>query len=107
MCDRLLVAVDSDSMVEAAKGPGRPIIPEKDRLALVNSLGCVDAAFLMYGLGDFTHAAITFGVSKVFKHEGFRRPGRVWGLEGGAELVIVPDVEGLASTTEIIGRIRK
>ena len=108
LCDRLIVAVDSDEMVRAAKGPSRPIIPEKERLELVNSLGCVDAAFIMEHLNDLGRAAGSFGVRKLFKHEGFgadTRINHIHGTEFGAELVIVPDVKGLESTTRIIRRV--
>jgi D-beta-D-heptose 7-phosphate kinase/D-beta-D-heptose 1-phosphate adenosyltransferase len=106
LCDRLIVAVDSDKMVRAAKGASRPIIHERDRLQLVNSLGCVDAAFVMGDLGDLSHATLAFGAKRLFKHEGFMRirSGHIHGAEN-AELVVVPDVEGLESTTAIIGRI--
>jgi len=107
LCDRLIVAVNSDEMVRAVKGPSRPIVPERDRLQLVNSLGCVDSAFIMRSLSDLTTAGNSFGVAKLFKHEGYTKPefGRVYGTECGAELVIVPDVKGLESTTKIIRRV--
>jgi cytidyltransferase-like protein len=109
LCGRLIVAIDSDKMVKEAKGSSRPVIPERERLELVNSLGCVDAAFIIDHLNDLGRAAGSFGVGKLFKHEGFNRVhfGHIYGTEFGAELVIVPDVEGLSSTTEIIGRIRE
>jgi len=105
LCDRLIVAVDSDEMTKAAKGPSRPIIPELDRLRLVNSLGCVDTAFVMREILELEDAANAFRVDKLFKHEGFRRVDKVFGLGGGAELVTVPDVIGLESTTTIIRRV--
>lgn len=107
LCDRLIVAVDSDEMVRTAKGPSRPIVPEGDRLQLVNSLGCVDGAFIMRGLAELARAALAFRVNKLFKHEGFHSLGHVYGLEAGAELVVVPDVEGLESTTAIIRRVKE
>jgi cytidyltransferase-like protein len=107
LCDRLVVAVDSDEMVWAAKGPSRPIIPEIDRLRLLNSLNCVDIAFIMRDLVELEDAAYAFHVDRLFKHQGFRRPERVFGTGSGAELVIVPDVEGLESTTAIIKRVRE
>jgi hypothetical protein len=43
----------------------------------------------------------------LFKHDGYTKPefGRVYGTECGAELVIVPDVAGMESTTKIIRRV--
>jgi D-beta-D-heptose 7-phosphate kinase/D-beta-D-heptose 1-phosphate adenosyltransferase len=42
--DVLVVGVDSDRSVASLKGPGRPIIPEGDRVAQVLSIAGVDAA---------------------------------------------------------------
>jgi D-beta-D-heptose 7-phosphate kinase/D-beta-D-heptose 1-phosphate adenosyltransferase len=105
-CDKLIVGVDSDDMVRRAKGPQRPIIPELERLALINSLGVVDAAFLLRDLSDIAQIARQFAVTKLFKHAGFRALDQVVGLDSGAELVIVPDVVGLVSTSSIVARIR-
>ena len=46
MADRLVVAINSDASTRANKGPGRPVIPQAERLELVRALRCVDAAFL-------------------------------------------------------------
>ncbi len=100
LCDKLIVGVDADAMVRAAKGPARPIIPALERLALINSLHVVDAAFLLDAI------VRQFRVTHVFKHAGFKDLANVAGVTGtGAELVIVPDVDGLVSTTEIVARI--
>jgi rfaE bifunctional protein nucleotidyltransferase chain/domain len=44
--DVLAVAVNSDSSVCALKGPGRPILPESARAALVGALRAVDYVLL-------------------------------------------------------------
>jgi len=44
--DVLVVAVNSDSSVFALKGPGRPILPEAARAALVGALRAVDYVLL-------------------------------------------------------------
>lgn len=107
LCDTLLVGVDSDSMVRSTKGPERPFVPEFERLAMVRSQRCVDGAFLIRELMDLHRIAVQFRVNKVFKHEGFKEIKNVIGVEGtGAELVIVPDVPGLVSTTDLVQRIR-
>jgi rfaE bifunctional protein nucleotidyltransferase chain/domain len=38
----LVVAINSDTSVRKLKGPGRPILALKDRVALVSALECVD-----------------------------------------------------------------
>jgi D-beta-D-heptose 7-phosphate kinase/D-beta-D-heptose 1-phosphate adenosyltransferase len=40
--DFLVVAVNSDRSVEQIKGPGRPIIQDKQRAEVLAALGCVD-----------------------------------------------------------------
>ena len=44
--DILLVAVNSDSSVQASKGPARPIVPEHERQELIEGLACVDYTVL-------------------------------------------------------------
>ena len=44
--DILIVAVNSDASVCALKGPGRPILPESARAALVGALRAVDYVLL-------------------------------------------------------------
>ncbi len=40
--DILIVAINSDDSARNLKGPGRPVIPEKDRAKLLAALNCVD-----------------------------------------------------------------
>src|SRR5882757_1395361 len=47
LCDRLIVAVNSDESVRSYKSPLRPIVTEGHRSALVAALGCVDAVTIM------------------------------------------------------------
>ena len=44
--DVLILALNSDASVSRMKGPGRPFIPESDRVALAESLAAVDAVTL-------------------------------------------------------------
>lgn len=44
--DVLIVAINSDASVAAAKGPSRPIIPERERAELIASIVGVDAVTL-------------------------------------------------------------
>ena len=41
--DCLVVCLNSDASVRRLKGPGRPVVPERDRAAVLLALGCVDA----------------------------------------------------------------
>lgn len=40
--DRLVVAINDDASVERLKGPGRPVLPARERAELVAALGAVD-----------------------------------------------------------------
>jgi D-beta-D-heptose 7-phosphate kinase/D-beta-D-heptose 1-phosphate adenosyltransferase len=42
--DVLIVGLNSDASVRRLKGPGRPLMSEGDRLAMLTALKCVDAA---------------------------------------------------------------
>ncbi|TFH66439.1 MAG: hypothetical protein E4G90_03565 [Gemmatimonadales bacterium] len=102
-CGKLIVGVDSDRMVKEAKGPLRPLIPELERLQMVQSLAHVDAAFMINCLEDLDYMVRAFQVNLVFKHEGFLDIDNVIGVRGTqAELCIIPDVPGLRSTSSII-----
>lgn len=106
-CSVLVVGVDSDEMVRGAKGPSRPVIPQHERLALIKALPFVGHTTLISSYADLTRAVHEFGVTRVFKHQGFAGIDHVYGVDDtDAELVIVPDVPGLVSTSEIIDRIR-
>ena len=107
-CDRLIVGVDSDAMVKQVKGEERPIIPQEQRLALLNALNVVDAVFVVHTLEDLDHVAQQFQVDKLFKHEGYAGlEGKIHGVSERTKLEIVPDVPGMISTTSIVERIRE
>lgn len=40
--DILVVAINSDSSVRKLKGPGRPILPQKERAEILSAFSCVD-----------------------------------------------------------------
>jgi rfaE bifunctional protein nucleotidyltransferase chain/domain len=42
LADVLVVAVNSDASTRAYKGPGRPVVPERERAEMVAALACVD-----------------------------------------------------------------
>ncbi len=46
MGNELIIGVTKDKFVNKLKGKKRPIIPEQDRVAIINALRCVDNAFL-------------------------------------------------------------
>jgi D-glycero-beta-D-manno-heptose 1-phosphate adenylyltransferase len=52
--DALVVAINSDRTVAELKGPGRPILTEAERVALVSALRCVDYVVVFNEL-DLAH----------------------------------------------------
>ena len=105
LCDRLIVGVDSDELVKKSKGDSRPIIPENERLELISNLGIVHTAFILKRVEDLDDVAKKFGVNKLFKHQSFWNMENVFGIGTGAELVIIQDIPGMVSTSQIIDRI--
>lgn len=41
--DVLILAINSDESIQRLKGPGRPLVPEHERAAMLAALSCVDA----------------------------------------------------------------
>ncbi|MGH8191647.1 MAG: D-glycero-beta-D-manno-heptose 1-phosphate adenylyltransferase [Rhodanobacteraceae bacterium] len=41
--DKLVLAINSDASVQRLKGPGRPVVPQHERAAMLAALTCVDA----------------------------------------------------------------
>lgn len=108
LCDYLIVAVNTDRSVREYKGEKRPLIPEVERLELIQALASVDAAYLFderrnrdnltiiqpnyyIKAGDYDEKSLTS--SDVLK---------AW----GGETRFVPFHAGL-STTEIIESISR
>jgi D-beta-D-heptose 7-phosphate kinase/D-beta-D-heptose 1-phosphate adenosyltransferase len=44
--DRLVLAINSDAAVRRLKGPGRPVVSQQDRAAMLSALACVDAVVI-------------------------------------------------------------
>jgi D-beta-D-heptose 7-phosphate kinase/D-beta-D-heptose 1-phosphate adenosyltransferase len=105
MCDILIVGVDGDDFVRKVKGPGRPIVPEHQRVSLVAALECVDIAFVMGSLEDWDRAIHTFFPEKLFKNTNFKPEDVLNPLK--SEVIIVPDVVTADSTSAIIAEILK
>jgi rfaE bifunctional protein nucleotidyltransferase chain/domain len=106
--DWLVVGVNSDRSVSAAKGPGRPIIPEQERAEIVAALGCVDTvvifdedspAGLISALRPETHAKGTDYTAEAV-------PERAAVAAYGGRTVIVGDPKDHA-TTDLIERVKR
>ncbi len=104
----LIVGVNTDASVRASKGPGRPIVPERERAELVAALACVDllvlfdeqdAAALLTALRPDLHVKGTdYAEESVPERELVARLG--------GRTVIAGDPKD-HSTTDVIARIRE
>jgi rfaE bifunctional protein nucleotidyltransferase chain/domain len=108
LCDRLIVAVNTDASVQSYKNPLRPIVPEKHRAGLVAALRCVDAVTLM-------NESRPAKLIETLKPDLYIKGGdyRVSGLKSaplvesyGGRSVVIP-IEDEISTTAIIERIQQ
>ncbi|WP_291980479.1 D-glycero-beta-D-manno-heptose 1-phosphate adenylyltransferase [Luteitalea sp.] len=106
--DHLVVAVNTDDTVRAAKGPDRPVHPADDRAELLAGLTAVDLVTLF---DEPTPAALIAAVQPDVLVKGADWPldqivGRdtVWAR--GGRVVRVPTEVG-HSTTGLIGKIRQ
>jgi rfaE bifunctional protein nucleotidyltransferase chain/domain len=99
--DSLVVCLNSDASVERLKGRGRPIVPQRERAAMLRELRCVDAVTIFdedtpaealaavrpdvyVKGGDYDHASL---------------PERALVESWGGIVVIAPYVEGRSTTS--------
>ena len=106
--DHLVVAVNTDDTVRAAKGPDRPVHPAAERAELVAALKVVDLVTIF---PEPTPEAIIAQVQPDVLVKGADWPldqivGRETVWARGGRVVRVPTEAG-HSTTGLIGRIRK
>lgn len=102
--DVLVIAVNSDASVASIKGPDRPIIPEKERMAVVAALESADFVTLFHE--DTPRRLIEYLKPHILVKGGDWAEEDVAGREAVERVVIIPSVPGV-STTDIIGRIRE
>ncbi len=104
--DILVVAVNSDRVAQQLKGAGRPIIHERDRLALVSALDSVDYALLFdeETPSDLIRLLRPHIHVKGGDYDGASLPESEAVRAVGGRIVIVPLIGNL-STSAVIGRI--
>ena len=106
--DRLIVAVNDDGSVERLKGPGRPILPARDRAELVAALAAVDYVVLF---ADQNVERLLRQIRpdvhcKGTDHTVDSVPERHVVIEYGGRSAIVGDPKKHA-TTELLEKLRK
>ncbi len=101
----LVVAVNDDASVRAAKGPGRPVVPERERAELVAGLQSVDYVTIFSG-NTVDHLLRTLRPDIHAKGRDYTPdaiPERLTNDELGIEIAIVGD-EKQHSSTELLAR---
>jgi len=101
LCDVLVAGVVSDEMCEQAKGV-RPFVPHEERLAIVDSIGVVDATFAEL-TPDKIDAWREVGFHRLFKGDDWKGTDRGRALEQrvapyGVEVVYFPYTVHTSST---------
>ncbi len=106
--DALVVGVNSDRSVREMKGPGRPILPERERAEILASLACVDSVVIFDE--PTPREIITALLPDVLVKGGDWAGDAIVGREeveaAGGKVVSIPVVAGY-STTAILQKIRK
>jgi D-beta-D-heptose 7-phosphate kinase/D-beta-D-heptose 1-phosphate adenosyltransferase len=101
--DCLIVCLNSDASVRRIKGSDRPLVPQEDRAAVLNALGCVDAVVLFDE--DTPEATLERLRPHIFAkggdYEVSELPEARLLARWGGQVVILPYVAG-RSTTRLI-----
>lgn len=103
--DHLVVALNSDASVTRLKGPGRPVVPQADRAAMLLALECVDAVavFEEDSPVELLRALRPHLFVKGGDYSGRQLPEQAVMAEWGGEVVVVPYLSG-RSTTRLLER---
>ena len=104
--DCLVVLMNSDASVARLKGPDRPLVPESDRAAVLEALGCVDAVLVFEE--DDPRAALEIVRPDLWAKGGDYAVAELPEAETlaawGGRAVIVPYIAG-RSTTRLIEEV--
>ncbi len=106
--DLLIVGLNSDASCRQLKGPARPLVPERQRAAVLAALACVDAVVIFRE--KRAHRFLEAVKPDVYVKGGDYRPETLDPTEraalAGAKIRILPFVPGF-STTGLIRKIRR
>jgi D-beta-D-heptose 7-phosphate kinase/D-beta-D-heptose 1-phosphate adenosyltransferase len=101
--DCLVVCLNSDASVRRLKGPGRPLVPQRDRAAVLAALGCVDGVMVFDE--DTPERALRVLRPHLWAkggdYEGVTLPEEAVLAEWGGRAMVLPYVAG-QSTTRLI-----
>ncbi|WP_234811658.1 PfkB family carbohydrate kinase [Mycolicibacterium canariasense] len=98
--DALVVLVNSDASVRSLKGPGRPVVPDVDRVRVLSALACVDAVVVFEESSP--EAVLERLRPQIWVKGGdyadTRLPEAEVVARHGGEVVLLPTVAGYSST---------
>lgn len=106
--DVVVVMVSGDDRVKARKGPKRPIVPENERVYMLDQLRNVDYVFIDPATSppdeiDPVHAKIVAELQPdIYATDG--ADPRFWNIMEESKLIIVPRSSNPISTTALIER---
>jgi rfaE bifunctional protein nucleotidyltransferase chain/domain len=106
----LVVGLNGDNSVRQLKGPGRPLVPQKQRAVVLAALSCVDAIVIFPQVR--AHRFLAAVRPDIYVKGGDYRPETLVGRERavltavGSKIRILPFVKGF-STTALIKKIRQ
>lgn len=106
--DALIVAINSDASVQRLKGPGRPLVCERERAAMLAALGCVDAVTI-FDEDTPLESLSAVRPDVLVKGQDYRIDevvGRELVESGGGRVVLVPLLPG-KSTTALLDQIAR
>jgi D-beta-D-heptose 7-phosphate kinase/D-beta-D-heptose 1-phosphate adenosyltransferase len=105
--DRLVVAVNADASVRRQKGPGRPLVPARQRALLLAALACVD--WVVIFREDTPRALVRALRPDVLAKGGDWAldaiVGRAEVLRRGGRVVSLPELAGIR-TSQLLERAR-
>jgi D-beta-D-heptose 7-phosphate kinase / D-beta-D-heptose 1-phosphate adenosyltransferase len=98
--DCLVVCLNSDASVQRLKGPGRPLVPERERAELLAALSCVDEVVVF---GEDTPERALERIhpdvwAKGGDYAGFELPEEPLVKRLGGRCMVLPHLEGQSST---------
>ena len=108
--DFLVVGLNGDASVRQLKGPHRPLVPEKQRAAVLAALACIDAVVIFPQVR--AHRFLSAVRPDIYVKGGDYRPETFDPRERavltaiGSKIRILPFVKGF-STTSLVKKIRK
>jgi len=108
--DLLVVGLNGDRSVRQLKGPGRPLVPQRQRAAVLAALACVDAVVIFPEKRAIRFLSVV--QPAVYVKGGDYRPDtldaseRAVLTEAGSRIRLLPFVKGF-STTRLLERIRQ